>query len=199
MPALTPTEFTGTITYLGHVSDRDAKLESSKLEEVFASFGGVETESHNGLTRSSCSRVLSQYSRGTEIRNTRQFSIVCQEELEQIAAAMGIEQLLPEWLGASVMISGLPDFSHIPPSSRLQTQSGTTLTVDMLNRPCVLPAPVIEAHCQGKGRLFKPAAKGLRGVTAWVEREGVIALGDIVTLHIPDQRPWVPEESKSGN
>jgi len=192
MPALIATEFTGTITYLGHVPDRVAQLSSDPLGEVFAGFSGVKTESRSGLTRPSCSRVLSQYPRGTEIRNTRQFSIVCQDELARVAAAMKIEALLPEWLGASLMISGLPDFSHIPPSSRLQTQNGTTLTVDMLNRPCVLPAPVIETHCPGKGRLFKPAAKGLRGVTAWVEREGVLKLGDIVTLHIPDQRPWVP-------
>ncbi|MBV1864350.1 MAG: MOSC domain-containing protein [Rhodobacteraceae bacterium] len=193
MPALIPTEFTGTITYLGHVPDRGVSLSSMPQSEGFASFAGVQSESRGGLTRPSCSRVLSQYPRGTEIRNTRQFSIVCQEELSGIADAMEIDALRPEWLGASMMISGLPDFSHIPPSSRLQTQRGTTLTIDMLNRPCVLPAPVIDAHCPGKGRLFKPAAKGRRGVTAWVEREGIVMVGDDVTLHIPDQRPWGPQ------
>jgi hypothetical protein len=42
----------------------------------------------------------------------------------------------------------------------------------------------------GKGAAFKPAAKGLRGVTAWVEREGLFRIGDAITLHIPDQRAW---------
>ena len=190
MPALIPTEFTGTITYLGHVPDREAELASAPLSELFASFAGAKTESRGGLTRPSCSRVLPQYRLGTEIRNTRQFSIVCEEELGWIAGAMGIERLAPEWLGASLMVSGIPDFSHIPPSSRLQSKRGTTLTVDMLNRPCMLPAPVIERFFPSKGKLFKTAAKGLRGITAWVEREGILSIGDEITLHIPDQRPW---------
>ena len=33
------------------------------------------------------------------------------------------------------------------------------------------------------GNRFKGAAKGKRGVTAWVEREGDIYLGDTLTLH----------------
>lgn len=190
MPALMPTDFHCTVTYLGHVPDRDAALASDPLDTVFASFAGVVTESRGGLTRPSDSRVLAQYTRGTEIRNTRQFSIVCQEELAAIAAEMGIEELRPEWLGASMCVSGLPDFSHIPPSSRLQGPSGVTLTVDMNNRPCILPAPVIEAHFPKSGKLFKPAAVGRRGVTAWVEREGEITIGDTMRLHVPDQRAW---------
>lgn len=190
MPALIPTDFTGTVTWLGHVADRAAALASSPLPQIHAGFAGLDSESHAGLTRKSCLRVVSQYPKGTEIRNTRQFSIVSAEELAEIAAKMDIPELHPEWIGASMMISGLPDFSHIPPSSRLQTGSGTTLTVDLQNRPCVLPAPVINAHLPDKGRLFKPAANGLRGVTAWVEREGTLTVGDTITLHIPDQRPW---------
>ena len=81
----------------------------------------------------------------------------------------------------------------MPPSSRLQFTSGATLTVDMENRPCHLPAPVIDEDAPGHGKAFKAAAKGRRGVTAWVEREGALHLGDEVVLHIPDQRVWAPE------
>ena len=31
---------------------------------------------------------------------------------------------------------------------------------------------------------------GRRGVVAWVERPGVLELGQSLTLHIPDQRAW---------
>jgi len=175
---------------LGHVTDRTNALTSTALTSIQAYFSGLEGDSHSGLTRKSCARVVSQYPKGTEIRNTRQFSIVSTEELAKIAHNMGIAALNPAWIGASIAISGLPDFSHIPPSSRLQFSKGTTLTVDLQNRPCMLPAPVIEAHFPDKGKLFKSAAKGLRGVTAWVEREGAIKTGDTVTLHIPDQRMW---------
>ena len=30
----------------------------------------------------------------------------------------------------------------------------------------------------------------LRGLTAWVEREGTFSLGETVRLHVPDQRVW---------
>lgn len=190
MPALKPTDFTATITYLGHVADRDAMLDSAPQSRMVCTYAGPEGEAHGGETRPSCSRVLSQHPRGTDIRNVRQFSILSEEELDQIAADMGIDQIKPEWLGATIVVKGIADFSHVPPSSRLQGPDGTTLVVDMENRPCTLPAPVIEAHLAGKGKLFKPAARGRRGITAWVERQGVLNIGDELRLHIPHQPIW---------
>ncbi|MDJ1015299.1 MAG: MOSC domain-containing protein [Paracoccaceae bacterium] len=193
MPALSPTDHYGTITWLGRVEDREASLSSASLDRVFAAFAGVEGETHGGLTRPSCSRVASQYPRGTEIRNVRQFSVLSAEELRAIADAMKIDTLDPAMVGASIVIEGISDFTHIPPSSRLQAESGATLTVDMENRPCLLPAAVIDAALPGHGKRFKAAASGRRGVTAWVEREGWLAAGDRVRLHVPDQRPWQPD------
>ncbi|CTQ49917.1 Putative metal-sulfur cluster biosynthesis proteins YuaD [Jannaschia donghaensis] len=103
---------------------------------------------------------------------------------------MGLDDFDPAWIGATMVVSGIPDLTHLPPSSRLQIAEGATVTVDMENRPCTLPIPVIEADAPGHGRAFKAAAGGKRGVTAWVEREGVIRIGDPVRLHIPDQRAW---------
>ncbi len=190
MPALSPTEYSGTITWLGRVGDREAALASSPLTEIAASFAGARGEAHGGLTRPACSRVAGQYPRDTEIRNVRQFSILGHEELDAVARDMGLPALDPALLGASMVISGIPDFTHLPPSSRLQGESGATLVVDMENRPCTLPAVGIEAAYPGFGKTFKPAAKGRRGVTAWVEREGIFRIGDRIRLHIPDQRPW---------
>lgn len=192
MPALTSTEVSGVITWLGVVPDRDEALQSQARDRLAVSFAGPEGEAHGGLTRLSCSRVTTQYKRGTVIRNTRQLCLLSAEELAATAAAMGLATLDPGLVDASMVIEGLPDFTHIPPSSRLQGQSGATLVVDMENRPCQLPAKPIEAAHAGFGARYKTAAKGRRGVTAWVEREGVFALGDRITLHIPDQRPWQP-------
>ena len=89
-----------------------------------------------------------------------------------------------------MLLDGIPDFSHIPPGSRLQSDSGATLVVNLNNRPCTIPSRAIEAAHPGYGAKFKPAANGLRGIVAWVEREGPLHLGDTVRLHIPDQRPW---------
>lgn len=190
MSALKKTDHAGKIVWLGVVKDREAALRSSPLSEMVVTFAGPPGEDHGGLTRRSCSRVITQYKRGTEIRNTRQLSILSAEELAEIATRMGLDRIDPAWLGASVVVSGVPDFSHIPPSSRLQAPHGATLTVDMQNRPCHLPAPVIDAEVAGAGAKFKSAAQGRRGVTAWVEREGVLRLGHTVSVHVPDQRAW---------
>ena len=190
MPALKPLNLTGQIVWLGHVPDREAALASTAQDEMALSFAGPAGEDHGGLTRPSCSRVISQYPRGTEIKNTRQLSVVSAEELAQIAEEMDVDTLDPWLVGATMVLSGIPDFSHLPPSSRLQIANGATLTVDMQNRPCHLPAAEIDVPHPGKGRTFKAAAQGLRGVTAWVEREGTARVGDIVTVHVPDQRAW---------
>ncbi len=192
MPALVPTDHYATITWLGTVPDRAAGLKAHARQSLALSFAGAEGETHGGLTRPSCSRVLSQYPRDTVIRNTRQLCVMSAEEIAAIAAAMGIDALDPSYLGASLVIEGISDFTHVPPSSRLQAESGATLVIDMENRPCTLPAREIEADMPGRGKAFKPAAKDRRGVTAWVEREGILTLGERMRLHVPDQRPWAP-------
>jgi len=103
---------------------------------------------------------------------------------------MGLEKLDPSWLGASIVISGLPDFTHVPPGSRIQTSGGTTFTVDLENEPCNLPAKEIEIDNPNFGKSFKSAAKGRRGITAWVERPGALSIGDVVHLFVPTQRQW---------
>lgn len=172
------------------MADREAGLSSEPLEAVDLVWGGIAGEAHGGVTRESCSRVLSQHPRCTEIANVRQLSLVSEQELAAIAAEMGLERIEPAWLGASMAVRGLPDFTHLPPSSRLQAESGACLVVDMENRPCQLPAKVIEGLYPGIGKGFKPAAEGRRGVTAWVERPGRLALGDRLRLNVPDQPAW---------
>jgi hypothetical protein len=190
MPTLIPAPFAARIVWLGRVADRDAALQSAAVTELHADFSGPQGEAHGGLTRPACSRVAGLYPRDTEIRNVRQFSVLSAEDLAQIAERMGVERLDPALVGATMVVEGIPDFSRVPPSSRLQAEGGATLVVDMENRPCVLPAKPIEAALPGKGKGFKPAALGRRGVTAWVEREGVLRVGDALRLFVPDQPVW---------
>lgn len=192
MPILTPTRLTGRVVWLGLVRDREAGLAADPVERVDVTFDGFAGEAHAGATRAACSRVRLQYPRGTEIRNTRQVSIVSAEDLAAIAMAMGLERLDPGWLGASMVIAGIPDFTQVPPSSRLIFANGTGLVVDMENAPCKYPAELIESLHPGHGHAFVRHAKGRRGVVAWVERPGSLALGDIAVLHCPPQRLYEP-------
>ncbi len=191
MPFLRETEYAGEVIWLGHVP-AVASLKAHPVEVLELDFDGVRGERHEGLNRGSCVRVRNLYPQGTEIRNVRQVSILSEEELSGIAAEMNLAELDPSYLGASIVVKGIPDFSHIPPSSRLQAGTGTTVTVDMENAPCVLPGREIEADHTGLGAAFKPAAQGRRGVTAWVERPGNLRVGDKMRLFVPDQPLWRP-------
>jgi hypothetical protein len=192
MPALIPTALTARVVWLGHqpVPVERLVITSVPVTEMPLSFAGFDGEVHAGLTRPSCSRVLKQHPRDTEIRNVRQLCVVSAEEMAEVAADMGLEAMDYAWVGASLVLEGLPDFTHVPPSSRLQGPDGVTLVVDMENLPCQEPAVTVEKARPGYGKGFKAAAAGKRGVTAWVEREGVLRLGDVVTLHVPAQRAW---------
>ena len=190
MPALIKTSHIARVEWLGVLPERASGLRSEAVEQVSLGFEGIEGDAHGGLVRLSCGRVMQLYPRDTEIRNTRQISLISREELARIGAAIGVADLAPELLGANIMLSGLPDFSHIPPSARLLADSGACLTIDVQNRPCILPGRDIEALYPGKGKAFKAAAQGRRGVTAWVERPGRLRAGEKLALFIPDQRPW---------
>lgn len=195
MPALKPTEFYATVRWVGTVPEAGERIVSSQADSLALGFDGPAGERHSGRTRASCSRVTSQHPRGTEIANVRQLSIVSAEELAEIASEMGLAAIDPIWLGATLVIEGIPEFTLVPPSSRLQGPDGVTLVVDMENRPCHLPAREIEAAHPGKGKAFKAAAWNMRGVTAWVERPGRLGLGDRLRLHIPDQPVWSHAEA----
>lgn len=198
MPALIATSFYGEITWLGAVTDREAGLRARGRDEVRAGFTGFEGESHGGLTRPACSRVSMLYPRGTEIRNVRQLSVLSEEELDATAAELGMPRIDPAWVGASLVLRGIPDFTRVPPSSRLQGEDGTVITIDMENLPCIYTGKEIEAEQAGTGKGYMAAARGRRGVTAWVEREGVLRLGEKMRLFIPAQPGWGHEAQARG-
>lgn len=190
MPELVPTDHFARIVWMGKVPLDRPDIRSQTIDTAFAGYAGFAQDYHAGLTRASCVRVKSQHPQGTEIRNVRQFSILSAEEMAAIATDIGLEEIEPMLLGASIVIEGIEDFTHVPPSSRLQAENGTTIVIDMLNAPCNFPAREIEKESDGHGKGFKAAAKGRRGVCAWVEREGQLSVGDRLRLHVPGQRPW---------
>ena len=191
MPVLLETEFKGEVVWAGETAS-DSGISSSVVDSLTFGFHGISGERHQGENRTSCVRVRNLYPEGTKIRNVRQLSILSEEELALIAADMGLDQVDPSALGANLVLRGIPDLTFVPPSSRLQGPDGVTLTVDMENRPCIFPGREIEKDHAGFGPKFKPAAKGRRGITAWVERPGHLKLGDSLRLFVPDQRAWAP-------
>jgi len=188
MPLMTKLAFTGRVEALLRSPERATGLEKARVESLKLRFDGIEGDCHSGLTRKADVRTIRQYPRDTPIRNVRQLTLLSVEELSQIPRLMEIPDVKPEWVGANVVTSGIPDLTLLPPSSRLQFPSGATVVVDMENEPCRYPAEIIERHNPQQKLGFVKAAKHKRGLTAWVEREGDIGLADEITLWIPPQR-----------
>lgn len=187
-PLMTKATFKGKVRQLLKGASREAGLEKAQAENLTLTFDGIAGDFHTGLTRPADVRTITLYKRDTPIRNVRQLTLISVEEMAEVASAMGIPELKAEWLGANVLVEGIPDFTLLPPSTRLQFTSGATIVVDMENRPCSQVAEVVARHYPKSRRGLVPAAMEKRGVTAWVEREGKIAMGDDITLFLPPQR-----------
>jgi hypothetical protein len=193
MSVLNPAAVVGRVAAVLVNPDRRAGLAARRVDRADATFAGFAGEAHGGLTRPSCSRTLKQYPRGTPIRNTRQVSILSMEEMAAVGATMGLGgPVEPEWIGGNLLLDGIPRLTELPPSTRLLFASGASLVVDVENLPCRQSADAVDRHRPGFGKGFVKAAMGRRGLVAWVEREGGIAVGDAVAVHVPTQRIWDP-------
>ena len=181
----------------GEVSMLLAALGGDFLTEAVPSlemgYEGIAGDFHAGLTRKSGSREP-WYTRGTEMRNERQLSVVASDELAVAAAGMGIGRIEPGWIGANLVIDGIPLLSMLPPRTQLFFEGGVTLRIDGDNGPCRYAGAAIAKNFPDMDETtvalsFVNAAKRRRGVVAWVEKPGVIRQGEKVTAHIWEQ--WI--------
>jgi hypothetical protein len=180
--------------YQGQVSAVLLGLDSQSLvtthvASIQAEFEGLNGDKHAGLTRLSDGRTP-HYPRGTVIRNDRQVSLVSVEELAEIAQRMKVEALLPDWLGANMLIQGIPDLTRILPSARMYFSQGAVLYISGENKPCIHPGKVIQAQYPDQSALensFVTAALHRRGLVAVVENPGTITPGDEVQVEVPEQ------------
>lgn len=168
-------------------------FETRRVEELRLSFDGIEGDFHAGATRRSGGREP-WYPRGTEMRNERQLSLVAADELAIVAERMGIAEIKPEWIGANLLIEGVPHLSMLPAGSLLFFKGGVTVKVDAQNGPCRFSGRSVAEHAGMTDReagalLFPKAAKRLRGLVAWVEKPGIIRTGEEISVRVPEQ--WI--------
>jgi hypothetical protein len=171
-------------------------FETRPVDQVTVDFEGVvldglRGERHRGLARPADARVP-WFPRGTPIRNSRHLSLVSQDELDAVAAELGLSAIEPSWLGANLVIEGVPALSMLPRGSRLVFPQATTLAVEEQNAPCRKSGHAVARRGGGDARTpfaFVRAARRRRGLVAWVERPGLIRVGDAVEVRIPEQ--WI--------
>ncbi len=152
---------------------------------------GIPGDRHYGFTRTAGAREK-WYPAGMTMRSGRQVTIVSVEELTRIAHAMKVAEVKPEWLGANILILGVPDFSSIPWGTRLFFENGATLVNEGGNAPCRFVGREVAAHYPEQNDLdllFVKSAKNRRGIVASVEQAGSIRPGP-VRLKIPDVKNW---------
>ncbi|MFC0215594.1 MOSC domain-containing protein [Paenibacillus chartarius] len=159
---------------------------TSKVDGLEVDLGGIPGDRHYGLLRPADVRQKF-YKRGTMIANRRQLSLLSVEECAQVAAALGIAEIRPEWLGANVLLRGYPELTQLPPGARLLFESGAGIINEGENEPCTGPGRVI-AEAVGDPSLtqrFVKAAWRKRGIVASIELPGQLRAGDKVTVMVP--------------
>lgn len=169
------------------------RFETRAVDKLQLGFDGIDGDFHAGTTRRSGGREP-WYPRGTEMRNERQLSIVAADELAIVAERMGIAEIKPEWIGANLLIEGLPRLSMLPSGTLLFFKGGATVKVDAQNGPCRIAGRSVAENAgmadhEAGALLFPKAAKRLRGLVAWVEKPGTIAAGEEISVRVPEQ--WI--------
>ena len=178
------------------IGDLPGTFVTRRVDQVMVDFAGIPGDCHYGLTRRSGGREP-MYPRGTEIRNRRQLSLVSVEECNDIAQQLGLETLLPEWLGANLVVRGLPNLTQLPAGSRLMLPSGAGLVCEGENEPCRYPGQVIQSLHPDHPHLIKrfvSIAQKRRGIVCSVERCGAIVQGDTLRCLV-DAATFQPQQS----
>ena len=168
-------------------------FQTRPVDELRLGFDGISGDFHAGPTRRSGGREP-WYPRGTEMRNERQLSIVAADELAIVAERMGLAEIRPEWIGANLVIEGVPNLSMLPAGTLLFFKGGVTIKVDAQNGPCRIAGRSIAenagmADVEAGALLFPKVAKRLRGVVAWVEKPGTVMAGEEISVRVPEQ--WI--------
>ncbi|WP_457151693.1 MOSC domain-containing protein [Mesorhizobium sp. P5_C1] len=168
-------------------------FETRPVDALRLGFDGISGDFHAGATRRSGGREP-WYPRGTEMRNERQLSVVAADELAIVADRMGLAEIKPEWIGANLLIEGVPHLSMLPAGTLLFFKDGVTIKVDAQNGPCRIAGRSIAQHAgmadiEAGALLFPKSAKRLRGLVAWVEKPGTINAGEEISVRVPEQ--WI--------
>ncbi len=166
------------------IADNPETFVTRRITEVELEFGGIQGDRHFGITFPSDSRQP-MYPRGTEILNRRQLTIVSEEDLALIAKDLSVAQILPEWLGANLLLEGAPELTKLLMGSRFLFPDGTGLICMGENKPCTLPGEIIQQHYPEHPNLaaaFVKAGYKRRGIVCAVERPGTIQAGDVVRI-----------------
>lgn len=177
-------ELTGKVEALC-IKEKTSRFPQTTVAVAEVTLEGFVGDCHAGFVRGADSREKG-IPRGTTIRNARQWSAVSVEELQAIAATMGLEQIEPWKLAANLTLSGIPNLTGLPRGTQLRFDDGPILVVEEENLPCTHAGKEVVARQAGRTpHEFVKAAMHLRGVVGVVHLPGTIRVGETVTVVLP--------------
>ena len=160
---------------------------------------GPYTDSHSGLVRKLSDHdgvytKTSHMKKGAKVFNWRSWTALSLEEIEEIESSLKLK--IPQGcLLENIVISGIPNFSKLKPTTRLVFQSNdnflkdnrAVLAVWEENGPCGTVGKRLEEHHKKPGLKtdFIAAAQNKRGLMGIVLYAGIIAIGDSVLVYPP--------------
>ncbi len=167
----------------------NSSMITHEVEDLIVDFDGWPNDRHSGHEKKAGGREK-HYKTGTTIRNNRQWSAISLEELELIAQRMKIDVVKPEWIGANLVISGIPNFSSIRSLSHIfvnpESEDAPVLTVFEQNKPChIAHKAILDSHDKEPQLNFAKAAENIRGLVGWVDKPGIIRKGDRIKIRFP--------------
>lgn len=148
-----------------------------------AELEGLVGDRHFGFVKKADGRD-SGVTRGTPVRNWRQWTAVSKEELAIIASRLSLSDVAPELLGANITFSGVEDLTAVPRGSSIWFPGGAILSVEDENAPCIGPGKEIAKRSSINPQEFVKAALGMRGLVGVVFRAGQIRVGDIAEVNV---------------
>lgn len=175
------------------VNSNPRSLVTNRKEICRVLDNGLEGDRHAGWFRGADKRAK-HYTKGTRVWNSRQISIVSEEELKEIAEEMKVPEIKPEWLGANICLRGIPKLTLLPPRSKVFIPDyyggqDIGLYVTALNKLGTHPGAVIQDNypdINGLECRFPTASHNKRGIVAVVEHPGCIGEGASVMVWVPD-------------
>ena len=180
------------LTIVGLYKGMEETVEKFPEPELTLDKNGVIGDRFYGPTRYSNSRKM-------VLPNERMWSAVTIEDVmftlahwnkllrdKQLPARLS--ELDPAWFGPNICFSGMIAFSLVPPGTQFVFSGGPILIVTEENQPCMEAAQFIADQYPAqdvKPELFVKAALLHRGLVGYVEKGGIIQVGDSATAIYP--------------
>lgn len=171
-------------------------INGSAIDAIEFGFEGPVGDIHSGFTRKLSGHDggyfrTSALAKGDIAFNWRSWTGLSQEELMEVEQALGCS--IPQGcLLENIVVSGIPNFSKLPPTSRLVfPKRGTqaVLAVWEENGPCHVVGKRLADH-YGEPELQKrliAGAQNRRGVMGLVLTVGRVEVGDTILVYPPMQ------------